>query len=480
MKTAVITRRWLIKACGIIAAVMAVIVVALSLILRFFYYNTARTELSSGYNSVISRYFNTSAGTTDEEFNRVARAYIETFSSRDRVSVWVIDRHGRVVATSDGFRAPQDVIMTDYDEAKQSDSRKGSWTGRTSSGEKIMAMTFLLDQTGADRASALRYMVSLRNVDAQLLRIVLLMSLFGVAAVALTVIPGAMYIEKLMRAVNMTTAAADRIAKGDYDTRIDYTGEDEIGALCTAVHNMAGEISAAEEMKNDFVSTVSHELRTPLTAIRGWVETLRQVGAGDPVLTQRGMDVIQKETTRLGGMVEELLDFSRMQSGKMRLNLVRMDVLAELEEAVFTFRERASREEKKLLYESGGDPVQIAGDSNRIMQVFVNILDNALKYTQRGGVIRVETELSGNGFVQICVTDTGKGIDARALPHVKEKFYKADSTVHGSGIGLAVADEIVKLHGGTLEIESVPERGTAVQISLPLWNEEGSIQNAKQ
>ena len=124
--------------------------------------------------------------------------------------------------------------------------------------------------------------------------------------------------------------------------------------------------------------------------------------------------------------------------------------------------------------------MQIAGDSDRIMQVFVNILDNALKYTQRGGVIRVETELAENDFVQICVTDTGKGIEAEALPHVKEKFYKADTTVHGSGIGLAVADEIVKLHGGTLEIESVPERGTAVQISLPLWKEEGSIQNAKQ
>ena len=231
-------------------------------------------------------------------------------------------------------------------------------------------------------------------------------------------------------------------------------------------------------MKNDFISTVSHELRTPLTAIRGWVETMRQVGAEDAALTQRGMDVIQKETTRLGGMVEELLDFSRIQNGKMPLNRVRMDVLAELEEAIFTFRERAAREKKTLLYASAVAPVQIYGDPNRIMQVFVNIIDNALKYTPPGGTIQIVTGQL-NGSIRIAIADTGKGIDPQALPHVKEKFYKADTTVHGSGIGLAVADEIVRLHGGTLNVRSEQGKGTIVTIRLPLWKEEGSEQDGK-
>ena len=478
MKTAVITRRWLVKVCSIMAALTAVVVVSLSLVLHFYYYNTARAVLSSGYNSMVSRYFTMNVGTTDTEFNRAARGYIEAFSSRDTVGVWVIDRHGNVVATSDGFCVPEGTEMADYDDAAASREGKAVWTGKTPTGEKIMAMTYMLGKPESGPVAALRFMVSMENVDVQFRRIVLLLSLVGIAAFALTVIPGALYIEKLMRAVRRTTAAANRIAKGDYDTRIEYSGQDEIGALCTAVHDMAGEISAAEQMKNDFISTVSHELRTPLTAIRGWVETMRQVGAEDAALTQRGMDVIQKETTRLGGMVEELLDFSRIQNGKMPLNRVRMDVLAELEEAIFTFRERAAREKKTLLYASAVAPVQIYGDPNRIMQVFVNIIDNALKYTPPGGTIQIVTGQL-NGSIRIAIADTGKGIDPQALPHVKEKFYKADTTVHGSGIGLAVADEIVRLHGGTLNVRSEQGKGTIVTIRLPLWKEEGSEQDGK-
>ena len=477
MKTSVIGRRWLVKTFSIIAALMALIVVSVSLILHFFYYNTARSTLSAGFNSMVSRYFTVNAGTTDETFNKAARGYIESFSARDTIGVWVIDRHGRVVATSDGFRAPDDVQMPDYTQALASDAGKAFWRGRTAADEKIMAMTCLLAQTDGEHTAAVRYMVSLRNVDAQFVRIVLLLTAVALAAVALTVIPGAMYIEKLMRAVRKTTDAADRIAKGDYDARLDYTDRDEIGELCTAVHNMADEISAANRLKNDFVSTVSHELRTPLTAIRGWVETLQQVGADDPALTRRGMDVIQRETTRLGGMVEELLDFSRMESGRMRLERVRMDVLAELESAVLTFRERAARENKTLLYASDDTPAQILGDPNRITQVFVNILDNALKYSDAGGTVRVDVR-RGAQTLCITVTDTGRGIAADALPHVKEKFYKADATVYGSGIGLAVADEIVRLHGGTLTIDSVPGEGTAVTIELPFGEEEGSIHDA--
>ena len=127
---------------------------------------------------------------------------------------------------------------------------------------------------------------------------------------------------------------------------------------------------------------------------------------------------------------------------------------------------------------SGDEPVQLFGDPDRIMQVFVNILDNALKYTPAGGSIRVETAHLPDNRYSITVADTGKGIAADALPHVKEKFYKADTTVHGSGIGLAVADEIVRLHGGTLEIESEPDKGTTVTIILPLREEEGGAQDA--
>ena len=479
MRIGIITRQWLLKTFIIITLLMAAIAAALSAALHLFYYNTVRSTLSSGYNSIVVRYFSASAGTSDEEFNRVARAYIESYALRDAVDVWVIDRHGKVVATSDGFRVPEDTQMPDYGQAIASDKRTATWTGRIDGGEKIMATTILLGAVRGETASALRFSTSLEKVDAQFRNDVLLLSLVSVIAVLLTLVPGTLYIEKLVRAVRKTTDAANEIAKGDYSARIDYAERDEIGALCTAVHDMADEISTADKMKNEFISTVSHELRTPLTAIRGWGETLRQVGTDDPALTERGMDVILKETTRLGGMVEELLDFSRIQNDRLSLRIAQLDVVRELDEAVVTFRERAARESKQLLYAPSAAPAPMLGDADRITQVFVNVIDNALKYTDAGGTIRIEACAAERRIV-IRITDNGRGISARDLPHVTEKFYKADQAVRGSGIGLAVANEIVQLHKGTLEIESERGVGTTVIITLPLLGEERSLENGQE
>ena len=468
MRMGVITRRWLLKTFGILTLLLALIVILLSTALHSFYYNAVRGVLSSGYNSIVAREFN---AVSDEDFNRAARSFIESYGARDTVDVWVIDRRGSVVATSDGFRAPEGLPMEDYTLALASDTRSASWIGRTPGGERMMAMSFLLGNAQGEQSPALRFSTSLERVDAQFRSDVLLFLTVSAAAVLLALVPSTFYIEKLVRAVCKTTGAADRIAKGDYSTRIDYNERDEIGELCAAVHNMAEEIGTADRMKNEFISTVSHELRTPLTAIRGWGETLRQVGGEDPALTQRGVDVILHETQRLGGMVEDLLDFSRMQSGRLELRISPIDGVHVLDEALQTFRARAAREGKRLLYAAGVPEARLCGDADRIMQVFVNVIDNALKYTDTGGEIRVETRVRDDMFC-VRVRDTGRGISEQDLPHVKEKFYKADHTVPGSGIGLAVADEIVRRHDGSLRLESRPGEGTTVMITLPLARKE--------
>ena len=230
------------------------------------------------------------------------------------------------------------------------------------------------------------------------------------------------------------------------------------------------ELSANDRMKNDFISSVSHELRTPLTAIKGWAETLADMGGEvDPEMLAKGMRVITSETERLAGMVEELLDFSRIQSGRMKLVKDRMDVIAELSEAVLMFEERARHEGKRLIYNEPDQFASFMGDRNRLRQVFVNIIDNALKYSDRGDTVTVRASVS-ESQVDISVADTGIGIREEDLPKIKEKFFKANSTRRGSGIGLAVADEIVSLHGGTLDITSKENVGTRVTIHLPLGN----------
>ncbi|MBR6702898.1 MAG: HAMP domain-containing histidine kinase, partial [Clostridia bacterium] len=209
-------------------------------------------------------------------------------------------------------------------------------------------------------------------------------------------------------------------------------------------------------------------LRTPLTAIRGWGETLQQIGDSDPAMTKRGMDIIISEATRLNEMVEELLDFSRMSSGRMKLNREKIDFLAELDEVVFSFKERSIREGIEINYNVPTFPAPGTGDPARIKQVFINVLDNAMKYTEQGGKIGVSAEMPSPSELIVTVTDTGCGIAPEDLPHIKEKFYKANNTVRGSGIGLAVCDEIMNLHEGRLDIDSVYGSGTTVKLTFPL------------
>jgi signal transduction histidine kinase len=330
-----------------------------------------------------------------------------------------------------------------------------------------MALTVVETEKDGTPIGALRYVVSMQLIDRQIrLSVVaiggtVLLVLFFAALVSFY------FIRSIVHPVEEIGRAARRIAKGEYAYRVVKHNNDELGELSDTINYMASEIERAEQMKNDFISSVSHELRTPLTAIRGWTETMQSVGDEDPALLRKGMEIIAEETDRLSGMVEELLDFSRMQSGKLTLQFDTVDVVALLEEILFLFKDRA---EKKgvFLRLAGKDALpSISGDAARLKQVFINIVDNAIKYSDAGDTVRVDYATVGK-YVQVVVGDTGKGIAPEDLPHVTQKFYKADVTRPGSGIGLAVADEIVRGHGGTMEIDSKLSVGTGIIINLPV------------
>ncbi|MEE0061482.1 MAG: HAMP domain-containing sensor histidine kinase, partial [Acutalibacteraceae bacterium] len=241
----------------------------------------------------------------------------------------------------------------------------------------------------------------------------------------------------------------------------------EIGELCDSINYMAQELAASEKLKNDFISSVSHELRTPLTAIKGWAETMRMGDTPDFRTMDKGMSVIVKESERLTGIVEELLDFSRIQSGRMVINMERIDLLAELDEAIYMLRERALNEGKHLIYDEPDFMAPVQGDKNRLRQVFINVIDNALKYTPESGVIGIEVT-SSDDYIVVTISDNGCGIPAEHLPRIKQKFYKANQTQRGSGIGLAVVDEIMALHNGSLDIDSTENIGTTVTLKFPI------------
>ena len=462
-----LTKRWLFRSAVLTVAILLVICFVCGFFVRNYYYDTVYNKLRSYSSGIVTNYFN--SYTTDAEFAAGAVDFVSEFSEKSSAEVWVIDKSGKVIVSSSGFGISYPE-MPDYYEALDSkdESLFTSWEGKIESGEKIMAVTTLIKDDNSAVRGAVRYITSLDAVDSQLITVYCMIGFVFLIIALIVLISGFIFVSSIVKPIKEINETTKLIAGGNMDARIDhYLYKDEIGELCDSINNMAAEIRTADRLKHDFISTVSHELRTPLTAIKGWGETILQVSDTDPALTQRGMNVIIDEATRLSGIVEELLDFSRIQNGALSLRIEKMDILAELDETVFAFKDRATREGVDLVYNAPDLPAPMDGDADRIKQVFVNILDNALKYTKQGGKINVTADVADDK-IKITISDTGCGISAEDLPHVKEKFYKTNMTVHGSGIGLAVADEIVKLHKGTLDIDSVLGEGTTVTLGFDI------------
>ncbi|MBO5858483.1 MAG: HAMP domain-containing histidine kinase [Clostridia bacterium] len=468
MRFAGITKRWFLNIASVVVLILITVSFALLLSLRGYYYSVADMALDSYSAEELSSSFALYGDAATDGFRNAGRNFVESFPDKDSMAVWIIDNSGNVMLSSSGFEIKGKVTMPDYEEAMKG-TNNAKWTGRLPSGEKIIAKTCVYNYPDGSHAGAVRFMISLEQIENQLVRLTITVSIVAIALFALLMISGSIFIRSIVNPVKAVGDTAKKIAGGDLEARIDhYSYDDEIGELCKTINDMATKLSVTDRLKNDFISTVSHELRTPLTAIKGWGETLLQIGDTDPAMTQRGMSVIISEASRLNEMVEELLDFSRMSSGRMKLNFEKIDILAELDEVLFSFRERTAKEGIEIVYNVPHVPAPATADASRMRQVFINILDNALKYSKSGGRIIVIADMPNPATLVVTVSDTGIGISAEDLPHVKEKFYKVDSTVRGSGIGLAVVDEIIRLHKGELEISSLLGEGTTVKITLPL------------
>ena len=267
--------------------------------------------------------------------------------------------------------------------------------------------------------------------------------------------------------LNRLAEMARKIADGSYGTQEEKAVDNEIGELTDSINEMSKKIAVADTARTEFISQVSHELRTPLTAILGWSET----NAFDEALSpdsQRGIHIISKEAERLTGMVAELLEFTRIQDGRFNLRIELIDIAAELEDAIFTYGELMKQAGIDFDYSSPDSEIPlIPGDPERLKQVFLNLLDNASKHGGDGKKIDVSLD-NDDDFVYISVRDYGHGIPEDELPHVKEKFYKGSSKNRGTGIGLAVCDEIITRHNGRLDVENAEGGGCRVNITLPM------------
>ena len=465
-----ITQRWLRG--GLLVTVLA-LAIAEGVFLYTGYqnlYGGVERAMLSRFSTIEGRLQATGTAGSESD-NSAARAQalrrtVEQFDEKDKFEFMLLGSGGVVLATSSGNRSRSLAAGNDLAAALNSASGTGTDTFRTEGGERVMAVTALVPYA-AGSITAMRLVTSLTLADGRWRQMVTFSVGLAAAALLLSISSGVFFIRSIVRPLGQVEATATRIAHGDLQTRLpDTRYNDEIGRLCATINQMAADLARTEQLKNEFISSVSHELRTPLTSIKGWVETVATLDPGDESY-RRGLDVIRTETDRLYTMVEELLDFSRLQSGGVRMNCTALDLVAEVTDAVLFVEARAGQEGLTLRYEEPPEPYPVWADAGRLRQVLVNILDNAIKYSDPGGAITLTLSRSEK-WCTVAVKDEGRGIPPEDLAHVRDRFFKGRNAVRGSGIGLAVVQEIVTQLGGGIDIQSTLGQGTTVSVSLPV------------
>lgn len=459
-----IRKRWMVNSISVVLFIVLLAVAAFSAAMGSYYYSTLSESLKQKAENAISSfdYYRTEA-----EYYDNARAVVAGEPNSDKLEVEYLDADGQIRFSSSDLTAFRSPGTPDIAEAI-SMKRTKVWIGADpNTGEHIMAASSPLMIDG-EVVGVMRYVTSLNKVDKQIIIIVAIALGIGLGILGMVYFSNLYFIRSIVDPVAGITETAKRIAAGSYGVQIEKRYDDEIGALTDTINDMSLKINQSEKMKNEFISSVSHELRTPLTAINGWAETIMNGEVRDAGDVKKGMGIIVSEARRLTNMVEELLEFSRIQDGRFTLSVEPMDIKAELEDAVYTYREFFRREGIELNhFDCDEEFPPIAGDPERLRQVFCNLLDNAAKHGGSGK--RIDTAIARDeDQVVITIRDYGPGIPAEELPHVKYKFYKGSSKARGSGIGLAVCDEIITRHEGTLDIDNAEGGGCIVTIHLPI------------
>ena len=457
--------RWLMNTVSVIFALGLVCVLAVTASFAAYYYSNMQYDMENRARTTTDFF----AEYVDQNYNEYYQScitYAQTFEDKGKIELQFINAQGQLVASSYGRWAGESPNTSEIADAISS---RGTvpYVGRDpATKERIMAVSCPMIYSNGEVIGVLRYVTSTRVVDLQIFLVALTSFLVLAVVLVVVLLSSNYFIRSIMGPVAEISEKAKRIASGSYGTQIQTRYQDEIGELAETINEMSAKISQNEKMQAEFISQLSHELRTPLTVINGWSETLLADETMDES-TRQGMKIISSEAKRLTEMVMELLDFTRMQDGRMTLTVEPTDIRAEFEDTVYMYSSRLAQEGIRLDYiDNDADIPEIPCDAKRLRQVFLNILDNAAKHGGEGKRIEADMDFDGDSVV-VRIRDYGPGIPEDEIPLVKKKFYKGSSKARGTGIGLAVCDEIVELHGGSLTLENAEGGGTLVTVRLP-------------
>ncbi len=458
-------RRWLFNTITVLCALGIVCVLTVTVVFASNSYSAMESDMRYRARTT-TEFF---AGYLNQDYNDYYQScitYAQTFEDKNYIELQFINTQGQIVASSYGKWAGRSPTTQDIADAISSRAIV-SYVGKNPlTNERIMAVSSPMIYSNGEVIGVLRYVTSTRLLDIRIVSTAALSFAVLLLVILVVLVSSNYYIRSILVPLAEIVDKAKKITNGSYGIQIQTKFDDEIGELADSINEMSIKINENEKMQTEFISSLSHELRTPLTAITGWSETLLNSDGIDKE-TRRGMKIILSEARRLTEMVVGLLDFTKIQDDRMTLNMELVDIRSEFEDTVYMYGSRLSQDGIHLEYlDNDLDIPEISCDPKRLRQVFLNILDNAAKHGRDGGKIEASIDFNADDLI-VRIRDYGPGIPEDELSLVKKKFYKGSSKARGTGIGLAVCDEIVQMHGGTLDLENAPGGGTLVTIRLP-------------
>ena len=430
------------------------------LALRSYYYDSVYSHIST-YVKESERYYQKFRLFEEENINLLSDMLANLKMTNTELQI--LDTKGKVLINTTEFNPDTTITTSDIPQAISGNI--GRWVGRQpSTNEDVMSVSKLI-QIGGEDTFVLRYTTSLKTVNDKLLNVTMFSVGIGISVLAIVLAFSLGLANSIVKPLNNITAVSAQMAKGKYKVRVKGDYKYELGELASTLNHMAEEIIRSNQIKDDFISSISHELRTPLTSIKGWSETVSS-GGYDPEETKIGMQIISKETERLIGLVEEILDFSKLQQNEMKLVVGEVILKELLQEIMLNMWTKAEKKLIKLVLESDENPIVFA-DGNRLKQVFLNLVDNAIKFSEEGSIIRIVLNCYPEQ-VEVDVQDNGLGISEEHLNRVRDRFFQVNPLNGGTGLGLAISQQLVEQHQGTMEIFSALGEGTTVRVMLPL------------
>lgn len=435
-----------------------------TLFIRQYYYQNIEDLLANQVKMSADFYNKYFSNSTLEE-NILSN--VDVFWNQTDAQVQVMDKNGDLLLDSIGSGNTKPLLENTKKALK---GEMGVWTGKvTYSDSKVMSISYPLKRYDKIEG-VIQFTTSLREVDNEIKNITYVFIIIAVFVIIMGVFVSFILAKSIINPIKSVTKVAEKMADGDFTVKSEKIRNDEIGKLSDTLNYMALEIVKKDDLKNDFISNVSHELRTPLTSIKGWAVTLKYDDI-DKEMIKDGLDIIENECDRLSSMVEELLSFSKLVSGHMDIKKSWENIDDVVQYVRKHMKLRAERDGIEFNVDVEKDIPKLYIDKNRIKQVLINLLDNAFKFTERGGKVDLKVYCN-HGNVVIKVQDNGCGIEESDLLHVKEKFFKGKSSKSQNGIGLSICDRLVDVHNGKLYIESKLHVGTCVTIELPIESNE--------